>query len=139
MNLSTFKKIFRNTWFSPRYLGWAYISENLSLTRDYVTGVLADIGCGICPYEDLFRDRIDRYIKIDWPTSLANTRAQVISDALCLPLRRDSLDTVLALELLEHLPDPDKFVVEVARVLRPSGIFILSVPFLEPIHEEPRD
>lgn len=40
---------------------------------------------------------------------------------------------------MEHLPDPDQFVSEVRRTLRPDGVLILSVPFMEPLHEEPRD
>ena len=39
---------------------------------------------------------------------------------------------------MEHLPSPQKFLMEVARVLRVGGVLILSVPFMEPIHEEPR-
>jgi SAM-dependent methyltransferase len=45
-----------------------------------------------------------------------------------LPLADESFDVVLAGELLEHLSDPRHTVVEVARVLRPGGSFVGSVP-----------
>ena len=49
------------------------------------------------------------------------------------------MDTVLASELMEHLPNPEQFIGEVARILRIHGSFIFSVPFMEGLHEEPRD
>ena len=39
-----------------------------------------------------------------------------------------SFDVVVAGELIEHLRDPDGFVAEVRRVLRPGGTFVGSVP-----------
>lgn len=39
-----------------------------------------------------------------------------------------SFDIVLALNLMEHLSNPNKFLNEVKRVLKDSGIFIASVP-----------
>lgn len=43
-------------------------------------------------------------------------------------------DAVVALELIEHLFDPDHFLDEVYRVLKPEGIFVLSTPNLASIH-----
>jgi SAM-dependent methyltransferase len=56
-----------------------------------------------------------------------------------VPLKSASVDTVLATEVMEHLPSPRQFLAEVARVMRNKGHLILSVPFMEPLHEEPRD
>ena len=39
-----------------------------------------------------------------------------------------SFDVVVAGELLEHLRDPHRVVVDVRRVLRPTGTFVASVP-----------
>lgn len=39
-----------------------------------------------------------------------------------------SVDTVVSLETLEHLEDPDRAIVEVKRVLKSDGILIGSVP-----------
>jgi SAM-dependent methyltransferase len=48
-------------------------------------------------------------------------------------------DTVLLLDVLEHVPDPAKVLSEIYRVLRPGGTLILSVPHLSRLHEEPYD
>jgi len=50
------------------------------------------------------------------------------------PFEDNFFDAVTALELIEHLFDPDHFLDEVYRVLRPEGIFVLSTPNLASIH-----
>jgi SAM-dependent methyltransferase len=45
-----------------------------------------------------------------------------------IPLADASVDLVVSFETLEHIPDPGKLVLEVARVLRPGGIFAVSTP-----------
>lgn len=54
----------------------------------------------------------------------------VFGDATTLPFPNDSFELVLAIEVFEHLPDPDGALHELARVC--SGQLIASVPF-EPI------
>ncbi len=54
----------------------------------------------------------------------------VFGDATTLPFPDDSFDLVLAIEVFEHLPDPDAALRELARVT--TGQLIASVPF-EPI------
>ena len=50
------------------------------------------------------------------------------------PFEDNYFDAVTALELIEHLFDPDHFLEEVYRVLKPEGIFVLSTPNLASIH-----
>ena len=45
-----------------------------------------------------------------------------------LPFRDGSFDMVMASDVLEHIEHDDKAVSEIARVLRPGGSTILSVP-----------
>jgi SAM-dependent methyltransferase len=54
----------------------------------------------------------------------------VFGDAGGLPFPDDTFDLVLAIEVFEHLPDPDAAMAELARV--GAGALIASVPF-EPI------
>ncbi|MCK5877904.1 MAG: methyltransferase domain-containing protein, partial [Candidatus Marithrix sp.] len=50
-----------------------------------------------------------------------------------------SMDTILLLDVLEHLPHPENCISEIHRVLKPTGILILQVPFMYPIHGAPLD
>jgi SAM-dependent methyltransferase len=49
-------------------------------------------------------------------------------DATALPVREDSLDLVVAFDVLEHIVDHDSAVAEVHRALRPDGRFLIAVP-----------
>ncbi len=137
--ISTLKKYLADSWFFPRYIGIVYIEPVMREVRSFVRGTMLDLGCGTRRYEVIFREVVDSYIGLDWPEIKGRAFPDVIGDAMNVPFMDSSVDAVLATELMEHLPSPQKFLLEVARVLREGGVLILSVPFMEPIHEEPRD
>jgi SAM-dependent methyltransferase len=51
----------------------------------------------------------------------------VAADAARLPFGR-VFDSVVSFETIEHVADPERFVAECARVLKPGGVFIVSTP-----------
>lgn len=129
----------RNGWFYPRYIGIVYIEPVLHELKELVHGRMLDLGCGTRRYERIFRNQVDLYIGLDWPQIKDRAQPDVIGDAMKIPLKDSCVDVVLATELMEHLPSPDAFLMDIERVLCKDGVLILSVPFMEPIHEEPRD
>ncbi|MCC6629080.1 MAG: class I SAM-dependent methyltransferase [Chloroflexi bacterium] len=51
-----------------------------------------------------------------------------VADALALPYCDAAFDSVVLFDLLEHVPDVERALDEIARVLRPGGIFHGFVP-----------
>lgn len=50
----------------------------------------------------------------------------LVSDARCIALETGSVDCVYCISVLEHIPDFDRVISEVARILRPDGLFVLT-------------
>ena len=63
----------------------------------------------------------------------------VVCDAQALPFRDGEFDAVVCHQVLEHVPDADRAVVEMHRVLKPGGRVIVTVPFYFPFHASPHD
>ncbi|HVE76715.1 MAG TPA: class I SAM-dependent methyltransferase [Actinomycetota bacterium] len=104
-------------------------------------GVLLDVGAGDQPYRDLISsssDKVRQYVAIDLSESMYST-PDVSWDGRSMPLADGSIDCALATEVLEHCPDPGAVLREVFRVLKPGGLFFLTVPFLWPLHDVPWD
>lgn len=51
-----------------------------------------------------------------------------LGSAETIPVDRCSIDAVISFETIEHVPQPEKFIHEVFRVLRPGGTLIISTP-----------
>ena len=54
--------------------------------------------------------------------------ATVRGDATAMPFADGGFDRVIAAEVLEHIPDDQRGLREIARVLRPGGIAAITVP-----------
>jgi len=97
------------------------------------TSVL-DVGCGdgeqLKQYvrDDTFGCGLD--IDLDKIKSINNNNSNcfVCSDAQNLPFKDETFDLVTATEVIEHLPDHNRFLGEVHRVLKPNGFLFLSTP-----------
>ena len=61
----------------------------------------------------------------------------VVGDGCRMPFRDGRYDTVLNIQVLEHVFEPIQMVGEVARVLRPGGCCILLIPQTGTIHSVP--
>jgi SAM-dependent methyltransferase len=66
-------------------------------------------------------------------------RPDVILDVAALPIASNSVDTIKATELFEHVWHPEVGLRECHRTLAPGGRMVLSVPFLHRLHADPSD
>jgi len=54
--------------------------------------------------------------------------ATLVSDITGLPFPDDYFDMVICSEVLEHIPDQERAIKEMTRVLKPGGDLVVSVP-----------
>ena len=109
-------------------------------------GRLLDVGCGNKPYQPIFAPHVTEYIGIEHAATFAETaaghrgtRPDLTYDGQRIPFPDQSFDTVLNVQVLEHTPRPRLLIAEMARVLKPGGLLILSAPFQFRLHEQPHD
>ena len=91
-----------------------------------------DIGAQNGPYAALFPRRVGLDIR-------RGAGVRIIGDAQALGIADASFPVVLCTEVLEHLPEPQRAIDEMYRVLEPGGTLLLTTRFLFPIHDAPHD
>jgi len=133
------KSRLRDTWLHPRYIAHREIERFLHAEGHSLTGRILDVGCGRKPYSLYFGD-VTRHVGVDMPSTVHSRDAvNVWGSALALPFSEAAFDGILCTEVLEHTPDPEQALCEMARVARPGAALLLTVPLSESLHEEPYD
>lgn len=112
------------------------LSQKLRMLK----GKVADLGCGLRPFEMEILKYADIYTGVDWANSLHDTKADIIADLnQPLSIESQSFDSIVSFEVLEHLCEPQMMLKEANRILKKGGVLILSMPFQWWVHEEPWD
>jgi SAM-dependent methyltransferase len=120
-------------WIEPERL---HLRRSIRLwLREVAPGSrVLEVGAGTGFLEPVIREEIRdcHYISGD----IAPTEhTAVVFDATAIPLTARSVDVVMAVEVLEHMARPDLLLSEAARVLRPGGRLIITVPFMFGVHD----
>jgi SAM-dependent methyltransferase len=116
-------------------------NESFKKSLCYIKGRVIDLGCGDGQYREDILKVAEEYIGVDWKNSFHDqSRVDVFADLnKPLPLNDCSSETVVAFQVLEHLPEPSAFISECFRILKPNGTLILTIPFMWYLHESPYD
>lgn len=121
------------------YITVHYLAKNIKRTVSiYASKKILDVGCGNKPYESLFNTTKENYVGCDVVQS-SEKKVDVICKATAISFEENSFDTAFSTQVMEHVDNSDLMMSECNRVLKPGGIFILSVPLCWELHEEPYD
>ena len=107
----------------------------------HISGRVLDIGAADRWIESKLPSSVE-YLALDYPATgrdLYGSMPDVFGDGARLPFVDGCLDGVLCLEVLEHVPEPEAVLKEIARVLKHEGRAWISMPFLYPLHDAPFD
>ena len=97
---------------------------------------ILDFGAGSSPYDFLFPG--SKYLKADITPDTAPDL--LIGDGGQIDTEQDeSFEVVLSTQVLEHVYDPQNYLREVYRLLKPEGKFLLALPCHYEDHKCPND
>ena len=121
------------------------IAVKAAATEDPIA--LLDFGAGFCPYRPLFPKT--NYLRADLPADggagkLGREEVYPDPDCVILPDGRvdyesGKVDYVLSTQVLEHVRDPEIYLSEAFRLLKPGGKLFLTTHGTWPDHGSPYD
>lgn len=119
--------------FSTKWITRIFIKNVLEQLKKNNPSTILDIGCGTGYISNKIRNSLDtRIICCDRdPIRLSFANKQfnletVLADINYLPFRASSFDTVIAMEIIEHIPNKHYGLMEIDRVS--IGNIIITVP-----------
>lgn len=119
-----------------QWLAVAGLYADLRRELNLLDGRVLDVGCGEKPYRPWVRNA-SAYVGID--ISPGPEVDVLIDPDRTWPLESASFDSVLCTQVLEHVADLSLTVDEIARVLKPGGRLVVTIPFAYNEHGAPHD
>lgn len=99
--------------------------------------MVLDLGCGVGYGSAFLASEAAKVIGVDFDQDAANHAhisytgknvEYMSADGEKLPFRDQSFDVVCSLETIEHVSDAKACLRNVARILKPEGVFVVSTP-----------
>lgn len=103
---------------------------------------VVNLGCGIGPQAVVYNGQFKRMVGVDLHQERLESSKMLLSEkgvknyeTVCAPVEATGLpdasfDKALAIDIIEHLPDPRALLMEAYRLLKPGGELLVSVPAL---------
>lgn len=120
-------------WFARRY--YAALARRYAPPPGAEPRALLEMGCGLGHLIGLLQDDfactgidLAEYAVEQTRRNAPRAQAFVHSADDLSPFADGQFSAVVALHLVEHLPDPPDAIRQVARVLRPGGLFLFATP-----------
>lgn len=118
-----------------------YIGKRLELEKakkfcPLLKGYILDIGCGNKPYKT-YLDKNSHYFGMEYQEY--SHEPGVFGDVNKLPFKDMVFDAILFNEVIEHVPEPNKSIEGICRVLKKGGKLFLTAPMYWRLHYAPCD
>jgi len=117
----------------------AWFREMVSLVQR--TGLVLDNGCGVGYLVEIppSSDIVGIDISIGMLDKAKRRLEKIVyGDSQSLPFKDETFDVIICRALLHHLPDPDKGINEMRRVLKKGGEIVVSEPIKSILSSIPR-
>lgn len=119
----------------PGFIIHRIIQSEVEIFEKLITsensGSVLDFGCGKSPFKKYFKkyqgadiDRINK--NPDYLIDKETNQIAVLPD--------QSVDNIISIEVIEHVPNVELFIHEASRILKPSGYFLIVAPFVYNYH-----
>lgn len=119
-----------------QWLSATLVNHDLDKILPGLRGTVLDVGCGDKPYAHLLGNA-ENHVGID---VIPGPKVDhLIGPTEPWPFADNSVDNVIATQVLEHTAQYNFTLQEVGRVLKPGGLVVLSFPFLYNEHGSPHD
>jgi SAM-dependent methyltransferase len=129
---------------------WGEHRSRYHFAAPYVAGkTVLDIACGTGFGEQILIDAgVARVFAADYSEEALLTTKELgtqstdllRTDGTLLPFENGTFDAVTSFETVEHIPDYERFVAELRRVLKDDGVMIMSTPnayYTRPVNGKP--
>jgi ubiquinone/menaquinone biosynthesis C-methylase UbiE len=100
-------------------------------TGYYTFEMAQRVGSGQVDVFDIQQEMLDHVMREANRRGVTNVRP-ALGDAQSLPYADDSFDAVVLITVLGEIPDQDRALEEIARVLKPGGRLIVGEMFFDP-------
>lgn len=91
-------------------------------------GRVLDVGCGVGHSFELLAPRETVGVDLEPAVLVGQERETHVADMRALPFPDASFESVLSVQSLEHVPDPERALAEARRVLAPGGVAVFVTP-----------
>jgi SAM-dependent methyltransferase len=105
-----------------------HVAAYAESARFLPAGTVLDVGCGVGHSYELLAPRETVGVDVAAEALAGQDRPTVVADMRDLPFAPDSFASALAVHSIEHVPDADRALRELTRVVEPGGVVVLVTP-----------
>lgn len=134
-----FEPGFLGVFVNPFYLTRKSLLKNIKLLSSEITGKTLDVGCGTKPYKRYFNSTEYIGLEVENTINKEEKEVDVFYKGDKIPFADKEFDSVISSQVLEHVFNPQQFLFEINRVMKPKAKLLLTVPFIWDEHEQPFD